>query len=64
MLNRFQIFYADLGKSSLEAYHHRSALQSRDSHGMQRFKAIFLLLFDLIDIFKQVLTRRCLSFNQ
>ncbi|KAI5413448.1 telomere repeat-binding protein 2 isoform X1 [Lathyrus oleraceus] len=29
----------DLGKSSLEAYHHRSALQSRDSHVKLRIKS-------------------------
>lgn len=36
-MNIFQIFDADSGTSSLEAYQH-SAVRSRDSHGMERLR--------------------------
>jgi hypothetical protein len=63
LLNKFQIFDADPGMSSLEGYH-RSTLRSRDSHGMRRLSGDSLLFFYLIDIFQEVLTFICLSFNQ
>lgn len=63
LLNKFQIFDADPEMSSLAA-HHNSTLRSRDSHGMVRLQNDSLLFYGLIDIFKEVLTLRCISFNQ